>query len=97
MTNGDMNMSDTDVDVAQPELGPVPLAGSIRRTVLDWRDCWLVEAEILLHHEVHALLGDMQNVVFKNLRLPVSSPSLIDAQRASGIAASHSCRCSRSR
>ncbi|MWP36108.1 hypothetical protein GQY15_00650 [Rhodobacter sphaeroides] len=65
-------MDDTAVEMAQPEPGLVPVPGSIRRTVLDWRDCWLSEAELMLHQEAHALIVDLEDVVFKKVKLPES-------------------------
>lgn len=55
-------MSDTALQVTTPTVTPTLLAGSIRRTVLDWRDHWLAETELTLNREVQALFVDLEDL-----------------------------------
>ena len=52
-------------ELTTPAVTPAILAGSVRRTVLDWRDHWLTETELALNSEVHILLADLQNLFAK--------------------------------
>lgn len=55
-------MSDTALQVTTPTDTPILLAGSVRRTVLDWRDHWLAETELALSRDVQGLLVDLENL-----------------------------------
>jgi len=55
-------VSEAPTQVITPMVPSVSLAGSIRRTVLDWRDYWLVETELTLNRDAKLLIADLESV-----------------------------------